>query len=62
MTAEFFAYAKPGDRITAQRQYAAIEERTGRDGSDMVIVVQETEYRNQDGLVLCKVQNTTIRR
>lgn len=62
VSAEFLAYAKPGDRITAQRQYVSIEERAGRDGSPMVIVVTETEYRNQDNLVLAKVQNTLIRR
>lgn len=61
IAAEFFAYGRPGDYITAQQKYVEITERTGRDGP-MVIVVTETAYTNQDGLSLCKVRQTLIRR
>ncbi len=59
--AEFFALAKHGDRITAQSRYADIYEREGRTGK-MVLVVTETTYTNQDGQVLAKVRNTSVRR
>ncbi|MFA7250004.1 MAG: MaoC family dehydratase N-terminal domain-containing protein [Dehalococcoidia bacterium] len=61
VSAEFFAYGRPGDYITARQKYADITERTGRDGP-MVIVVTETTYTNQDALLLCKVRQTLIRR
>jgi acyl dehydratase len=61
VSAEFFAFCKPGDRITGQREYIEITERTGRTGL-MAIIVSETTYTNQDGLLLSKVRNTTIRR
>lgn len=59
--AEFFALAHHGDRITAQSRYADIYEREGRTGR-MVFIVTETTYTNQDGQVLAKVRNTSIRR
>ena len=61
VSAEFFAYCRPGDRITGKQKYVDITERTGRTGP-MVIIVTETAYTNQDGLLLCKVRNTTVRR
>ena len=61
VAAEFFAYSNPGDQITAQRKYVDITERTGRTGL-MAILVTETTYTNQDGLLLCKVRNTLVRR
>ena len=61
VSAEFFAYCRPGDLISAKRKYIDITERTGRTGL-MVIIVSETAYTNQDGLLLCKVRNTTVRR
>jgi hypothetical protein len=61
VAAEFFALCKPGDRITGTRRYIDISERTGRSGL-MVLIVTETTYTNQDGVLLCKVQNTSIRR
>ena len=61
VSAEFFAYSRPGDRITGKRKYIDISERTGRTGL-MVIILTETAYTNQDGLLLCKVRNTTVRR
>jgi acyl dehydratase len=61
VTAEFFAYAQHGDRITGQQKYIDITERTGRTGL-MVIIVTETTYTNQDGVLLCKVRNTSLRR
>lgn len=62
VSAEFFAYCKPGDRITGQNRYVNIAEREGRDGSPMVIITTETTFTNQDGVLLAKVQNTLIRR
>ncbi len=59
--AEFFAYAKQGDLITAQSRYADIYEKPGRSGL-MVFTVMETTYTNQDGQLLLKTRNTTIRR
>ena len=61
VTAEFFAASRPGDRITAKQEYIDITERTGRTGL-MLIIVTETTYTNQDGLLLCKVRNTILRR
>ena len=61
VAAEFFAYGRPGDYITARQKYVDITERTGRDGL-MAIIVTETAYTNQDGLLLCKVRQTLIRR
>lgn len=61
VSAEFFANSRPGDYITGKRKYVDITERTGREGL-MVIIVTETTYTNQDGLLLCKVRNTTVRR
>lgn len=61
VTAEFFANAQHGDYITGQQKYIDITERTGRTGL-MVIIVSETTYTNQDGVLLCKVRNTILRR
>lgn len=59
--AEFFALARHGDRITAQSRYTDIYEREGRSGR-MVFIVTETAYTNQDGQILAKIRNTSIRR
>ncbi len=59
--AEFFQLAKIDDQITATTRYKDVTDRTGRSGY-MVIVRTETEYRNQDGELLSRVINTTIRR
>ena len=59
--AEFFALARHGDRVTSQTRYADIYERQGRTGH-MVFIVTETTYTNQDGQVLAKIRNTSIRR
>ena len=59
--AEFFSLAHHGDRITSQSRYVDVYTREGRSGP-MVFVVTETTYTQQDGRVLAKVRNTTIRR
>ena len=59
--AEFLALARHGDRISARSRYADIYEREGRTGK-MVFIITETAYTNQDGQVLAKIRNTTIRR
>ena len=59
--AEFFQLAKIGDQVTATTRYKDVADRTGRSGY-MVFVRTETEYRNQDGELLSRVINTSIRR
>jgi acyl dehydratase len=59
--AEFFALPAHGDRITSVFEYVDVYEREGRSGP-MVFVVTETTAENQDGRLLARVRNTTIRR
>jgi acyl dehydratase len=59
--AKFFALARVGDAISSQSRYVSIEEREGRSGP-MVVIVAETEYTNQDGVLLLRVRNTILRR
>ncbi|MBI4200596.1 MAG: MaoC family dehydratase N-terminal domain-containing protein [Chloroflexi bacterium] len=51
-----------GDRIYCQSRYASIAERTGTDGSPMLIVTTETAYYNQRGDLLCVTRASAIRR
>ncbi len=51
-----------GDRIYSQSRYRDIQERSGRDGSHMLIVTQETHYYNQRADVLCITRSSGIRR
>ena len=59
--AEFFSLPHHGDRITSQSRYADVYVRQGSKGP-MVFIVTETTYTQQDGRLLAKVRNTTIRR
>lgn len=60
--AEFFKLARVGDLISTQSKYVDFLERTGRDGSPMVIIRIATTYTNQDGDVLAVITVSTIRR
>ena len=59
---ELFRYPTLGDRIFSQAKIADVIERTGRDGSHMLIVTNETTYTNQKGDVLCVSRSSSIRR
>jgi acyl dehydratase len=61
VAAEVFALARPGDVISAQSRYADITERAARSGP-MVLVVVETDYRNQRGTLLLRTRTTMIAR
>jgi acyl dehydratase len=62
VSAEFFQWARPGDKFRSKRRYASVEERMGREGSKMVIVTTETIFENQRGEHVATIRNTTIRR
>lgn len=55
-------YPKLGDRVFAQSRYADIRERTGRDGSKMLIIGTETRYTDQDDNLLCITTASSFRR
>jgi hypothetical protein len=59
--AEVFGLARLGDVISARSRYAEITERAGRDGP-MVLVVVETDYRDQDDRLLLRTRTTMIAR
>lgn len=59
---EIYQYPKLGDRISYQRRYADIQERTGGDGRPILVTKTETTYWNQNNEVLCKLISTGIRR
>ena len=59
-----FEYLEPvriGDRITTRTQLVDAYEKQGSSG-DMLFVVFDTEYRNQDGRVVARIRGTRIRR
>jgi len=59
---ELLQYPRLGDRIFSQAKIANIVERTGRDGSPMLIITNETTFTNQKGEVLCITRASSIRR
>lgn len=59
---EVLQYPHMGDRIFSQAKLANVVERTGRDGTHMLIVTNETIFTNQDGDVLCITRASSIRR
>lgn len=61
VAAEVFALARIGDVISARSRYADISEREGSSGA-MVFVVVETDYTNQDDLLLLRTRTTMIAR
>jgi len=56
---EFFKPIQAGDTITATGKIADIRERKGKMGT-MLIVTNETTYKNQDGEVVAKARGTGI--
>jgi hypothetical protein len=61
VAAEVFALARVGDRLSARSRYAEVSERAGSSGP-MVLVVVETDYRNQDDVLLLRARATMIAR
>jgi acyl dehydratase len=58
---EYFAPVKIGDRITATGRVADVYEKTGSSGN-LLFIVFETQYVNQDGVVVGRLRGTMIRR
>lgn len=58
---EFFRYARHGETISVKTRYADITEKETSKGL-IVLVVLESEYRNEKGEVLIKTRRTQIRR
>ena len=56
---EAFKPIVAGDTITATRKIADMRERTGRMGT-MLIVIQESTFKNQDGEIVAKARSTGI--
>lgn len=59
---EVLRYPRLGDIVFSQSKIANIEERSGRDGSHMLITTNETIFTNQNGDVLCITRGSTIHR
>ena len=58
---EYFAPALIGDRITATGRVADVYEKGGSSGN-LLFIIFETEYLNQDGVLVAKLRGTMIRR
>ena len=58
---EYFAPVVIGDRITATGRVADVYEKSGSSG-DLLFIIFETAYVNQDGAVVAKLRGTMIRR
>ena len=58
---EYFAPVKVGDRITTTGQVADVYEKEGSSGNLLFIII-ETEYANQDGKPVARLRQTAIRR
>lgn len=58
---EFFQYARHGDTITLTSRYADITEKETSKGP-IILVVTESEYRNDAGDLLIRTRRTQIRR
>lgn len=58
---ELFRYARHGETVTARSSYHSITEKQNSKGP-MLLVVIETEYRNEAGDLLLRVKKTQIRR
>ncbi len=61
VAAEVFGLARVGDVLSARSRYAGISEREGSSGP-MVLVVVETDYRDQDARLLLRTRTTMIAR
>ena len=58
---EYFAPVMIGDRITATGHVADVYEKAGSSGN-LLFIIFETEYANQDGETVARLRGTMIRR
>jgi acyl dehydratase len=58
---EYFAPVKVGDTITAKGRVADVYEKEGSSGN-LLFIIFETEYFNQDGQLVARLRSTAIRR
>jgi len=58
---EYFAPVSIGDEITATGRVADVYEKSGSSG-DLLFIIFETNYVNQEGVVVAKLRGTMIRR
>jgi len=58
---EYFAPVLIGDEITATGRVADVYEKSGSSG-DLLFIIFETNYVNQEGVVVAKLRGTMIRR
>lgn len=59
---EVYQYPKLGDRIFYQSKWVDIQEKTGRDGRNFLLVTRETRYWNQNEDLLLIVRGVGIER
>lgn len=59
-TYEFFEPVTPSDVLTVTWKIAEITERASSSGDPLLIINSEAEYRNQDGQLLVRNQETLI--
>ena len=58
-TYEPCAPVRPGDRLTGTARIHEIYEKTGRSGS-MLFVIRENSFTNQDGVVVAKIYHRAV--
>ena len=58
---DYFAPVRIGDRITARGQIADVYEKEGSSGN-LLFIIFETSYVNQDGVTVARLRGTMIRR
>lgn len=58
---EYFAPVKVGDQITAKGRVADVYEKSGS-GGNLLFIIFETEFVNQDGELVARLRSTAIRR
>jgi hypothetical protein len=59
---EIVRYARHGEAVKQRSRYADIYEREAKNGTAMLFVIVETEYRTTNDELLLKVRKTHIRR
>ncbi len=57
----FIKPIRPGDTITGVDRIAEVYEKTGRSGN-MIFIVRESEFTNQDGETVAVIRQSLIRR
>ena len=58
---EYFEPVKVGDRITATGRVADVYEKSGSSGN-LLFIIFETDYVNQEGRTVARLRGTAIRR